>query len=133
MHWVAQYFSKSNGTYTFIVLLFIRLALKCHLLLLLALGMNWIGPFQNSTKIFSKLIQIFLSFISHQSFCIIIQIKNYYKIIFFIQNILIFFLTSIKSTTISVYFFKFNPLPNTTIINNNNKRVDKHSYINSKR
>jgi hypothetical protein len=62
----------------------------------LCLGFDRIGLSQNPKKNFSKLIPIFLLFLSHQSLFITIQIKKSLqnkKFHFFIQNILTFFFT----------------------------------------
>jgi hypothetical protein len=77
---------------------------------------QWSG-LDRSKKFLLKSIAIFLLSILHQSFFIIIQIKkslqnkNFH---FFVQNILTFFLTSIKYATIPVYFPKSIHLPNIT-------------------
>ena len=71
----------------------------------LCLEMDRIGPTQNPKKNFSKPTIAFLLFILHQSLFITIQIKKSLqnkKFHFFIQNILTFFLTSIKFATVPV-------------------------------
>jgi hypothetical protein len=78
---------------------------------------DWLGFVKSPKKIFSKSTSIFLLFISHQSLFITFQIKKSLqnkKFHFSIQNILTFFLLSIKSATVPIHFFQSNPFPNTT-------------------
>jgi hypothetical protein len=63
-------------------------------------GVDWTVPYPKFQKILLKINQIFLLFISHQSFFYYYSNKkNYYKTKFFT------FFTSIKPLTISVHSF----------------------------
>ena len=80
---------------------------------------SWLDQTQKSKKILSKSTLIFL-LISHQSLFITIQIKKSLqnKIFhFFIQDILTFFLKSIKFATVPIHFLKSIPLPNIAVMN----------------
>jgi hypothetical protein len=85
--------------------------LKGRIKALFANGWDWICkiPKKNFLKIN---LNIFTFYITSITFQIkkLLQNKNFH---FFIQNILTFFLISIKSATISIHFFQSSSFPNT--------------------